>query len=75
MKRKEFALKKIYLEDFINVLIDIYERGADYVDLIGYPNSERDRIDLIVTEEYMRKDEEEENKGLTMDKLNDLLDG
>lgn len=73
MKKKEVILQKIWLDDFISTLIDIYERGADYIDIVGCPDGKQDTIELIVRQEYIREDEEDGN--LTKEKLNDLLNG
>jgi hypothetical protein len=77
MKTKNgIILKKIYLEEFIDVLIDIYDSGADYIDMICIPEGNQHMITLEVKEEYMftedREEEEEDNK-LTDEELNQLI--
>jgi hypothetical protein len=77
MKTKNgIILKKIYLEEFIDVLIDIYDSGADYIDMICIPEGSQHMITLEVKEEYMytedREEEEEDNK-LTDEELNQLI--
>lgn len=55
---KEVKLKKIPLHLFIETLISIYERGAEYIDIIGVPDKEQDSITIVVRSEYMTLDEE-----------------
>lgn len=49
----EFKLSKIYLKDFINVLIDIYYEGADYIDIVGCPDDEQDLVKIEIKKEYL----------------------
>ena len=71
MEAKKTMVEKIYLEDFISTLIEIYDRGVDYIDLSRVHGKVRDRIDIIVKDEYFRTIPEQ----MTVDKLNALLDG
>jgi hypothetical protein len=44
---------KLPLGDFIRTLVDLYERGVDYVDLVGESDAMQDFIEIHFTEEYM----------------------
>ena len=44
------VIKKVPLEELLDVLNDLYEKGVDYVDLIT--KEDENRISLIFTEEY-----------------------
>lgn len=73
---KQLIIKKILLKAFLEVLNDIYESGADFVDLIGTPDEHEDAIGISVPEEYMNtgeQKEEEENSSLTDDDINQLI--
>jgi hypothetical protein len=59
-KNNEVRLKKIPLFIFLEALTDIYNRGVDYVDIIGVPGEEQDSIGISVKEEYFSNSEEEE---------------
>ena len=62
-------IAKIPLEDFINILIDIYEKGADFVDLLGKTDENDEGIDILrieVKREYLR------DGSLTDDDIQDL---
>ena len=47
------TLKKIPLEAFIQMLVELYDKGADYIDIIGKPDEEQDVISIIVKFEYI----------------------
>jgi hypothetical protein len=66
---KEVKLQKIPLEAFIEALVQLYENGANFVDIIGIPDVDQDIIGLAVKNEYLvdleeddDDDEEEEYK-------------
>ena len=76
MKTKEgVILKKIYLEEFIDILIDIYDSGADYINMICMPEGNQHMITLEVKEEYMFTEDRggEEGNKLTDEELNQLI--
>ena len=50
---KMVELRKIPLAGFIDLLQELYEKGADYVDIIGKPNTQQDIISVVVKEEYV----------------------
>lgn len=58
---KKVRLKKIPLGVFIQSLMDIYNMGVNYVDLIGVPGEQQDTIGIAFSDEYLNKEEEEEN--------------
>ena len=75
-RNNEVRLKKIPLRMFLEALTDIYERGVDYVDIIGVPGEEQDSIGISVKEEYFAKevdDDEEEDSPLSDSDLNQLI--
>lgn len=71
-------LRKIPLEIFIDVLMDIYEQGVDYVDIVGVPDEIQDTIGVLFTEEYvseeardMFKDNEDKQKNIDVNLSDD----
>jgi len=56
----EVRLNKIPLKLFIDTLMDVYNSGADFIDLLGKPDIEQDSIGVIVRLEYMNSEETEE---------------
>lgn len=50
------VLRKIPLEIFIDVLLEIYEQGVDFVDIIGVPDEIQDTIGVTFSQEYISPD-------------------
>lgn len=69
MRGKSFKLRKIPLLELIDILSQTYDRGADYVDIIGVPDNKGDIIQIQVLKEYMMKEDEE----LDVNKFKELL--
>jgi len=61
------------LEEFINALIQMYNMGAEYVDLVITPGRLQDRIGIIAKEEYMVDPKEHQEKELTDEDIDELL--
>ncbi len=59
-------LRKIPLGPFIEILTDLFENGADFIDLSGEENNEgeapRDTLKITVKPEYLSPDIEEEEE-------------
>lgn len=59
-------LRKIPLGPFIEILTDLFESGADFIDLSGSENTDgetpRDSIKITVKPEYLSNEEEEEEE-------------
>jgi hypothetical protein len=57
-------LRKIPLEMLLNILQDLYDGGADYVDISGDNNvdgEQRDTIKFIVKPEYLSEFDEDDD--------------
>ena len=58
-------LRKIPLGPFIEILTDLYENGADFIDLAGEENNNgetpRDSLKITVKPEYLSPDIDEED--------------
>ena len=50
------TLIKIPLEGFIDILMTLYNKGADFIDIIGTPNEIQDTMSVIVRTEYVNPD-------------------
>lgn len=55
-EKKQVILRKIPLEIFINVLVDLYDQGVDYVDIVGIPDEIQDTIGVVFEKEYMTEE-------------------
>ena len=80
------AIRKIPLEGLIQILQDLFETGADYIDISGEQHDKEegivDVIKIAVKPEYMSDDEndieieidmEGERPSLSEDDINDLI--
>lgn len=59
---KEVVLRKIPLKLIIEILTDLWDRGADYVDIIGIPNEVQDNIAIAALDEYFTKGDDDESR-------------
>jgi hypothetical protein len=61
----------------MEILSELYNDGADFIDISGMPDEDQDVISIFVREEYMNQDEEEYdeeyNGDLSDDDLNQLI--
>lgn len=70
-------LNKIPLAQFINILEDIYNSGANFVDIVGFPDADsddlKDVIKLVIKPEYLadEDDDDEETEDITEYIMND----
>ena len=58
MKNKKFVIRKVPLNKFLTLLGNLYNDGADYVDLHGEINEEtlEDNVTVAVPLEYMSEE-------------------
>ena len=84
MENREVKIERIPLNTLIDTLVDLYNKGIDYVDIVGVPGIEFDRMGIAFTKDYMT-DQGKENFGeldldleilsskLTDEDLNELI--
>ena len=53
MANKEIRIQKIPLNKLIETLVDLYNKGIDYIDISGIPGEEFDKMALSFTSDYM----------------------
>ena len=76
-QNNKVVLRKIPLEIFIDVLMDIYEQGVDFVDIVGTNDEIQDTIGVMFTKEYVSEeakqffDEDEESKNIDVNLSDD----
>jgi hypothetical protein len=84
MPNNEVVLKKIPLRVLLDILQDAWDKGANYIDIIGNPDETQDSIAIAIHKEYMTESfedefeidvelEDEEDRDLTDDELNQLI--
>jgi len=67
MENREVKIEKIPLNTLIDTLVDLYNRGIDYVDTVGVPGIEFDRMGIAFTRDYMTEQGKENFEGLDLD--------
>jgi len=60
MEKKEVRLRKIPLQAFLDALINIYNSGVDYIDIVGAPDEIQDTIGIMFSDEYFSKEERDD---------------
>lgn len=70
--KKTAVFRKIPVETLLDILHEVYEQGADFVDIVGYIEEEQDTIGIYVYPEYMNT-ETDETPPLTDDTLDSLI--
>lgn len=53
MGNREVRIQKIPLDKLIDTLVDLYNKGVDYIDIAGIPGAEFDRMAIAFTRDYM----------------------
>jgi hypothetical protein len=56
MENREVKIQKIPLDRLIETLVDLYNKGIDYVDIAGVPGIDQDRMAIVFTKEYMTEE-------------------
>ena len=56
MNNDNIFLRKIPLDKFIEVLVEMYNHGVDYVDIGGVPGEEQDKVAISFIKDYMTED-------------------
>lgn len=54
--QNQVILKKIPVDKLIDLLIKMYNKGVDYVDISGVLGKEQDKIAITFTKDYITKD-------------------
>lgn len=55
MESNKMKIKKIPLEEFISILVELYDKGANFVDISGKSVGNQDMIQIGVLEDYMEE--------------------
>lgn len=84
MENREVKIQKIPLDRLIDTLVELYNKGIDYVDIHGVPGEDFDKMAIVFTRDYMTEEGKHNFEGddldveikpdkLTDDDLNILL--
>lgn len=69
-----FRINKVPLEEFISLLTDFYDKGVDFIDIVGgeiEQSGETNEMDIVIFPEYYRK--EQVNEKLNEEDIERLL--
>lgn len=68
------TIEKVPLKSLIALLTNIYEKGVDYVDIIGTKKANKKyAMGVSFTKEYMSKGADASEDSMTIKDLNDLV--
>ena len=67
MENREVKIERIPLDKLIDTLVDLYNKGIDYIDVVGVPGVEFDRMGIAFTKEYMTEQGKENFGELDVD--------
>ena len=87
MENKTITIKKIPLTNFIDILVDLFNHGVDFIDIEGAQGDNRDYMAVTFNQDYMSKEsveyfddvpntiteEDITNHKLSDEDLNDLI--
>lgn len=75
----EMKLTKIPLGKFVTILNSLYEKGVEYIDIIGIMDEEEDYVGISIIREYLSKELREKFDSLAeedefLDNINNAFD-
>ncbi len=78
---KQIRLRKIPLDEFIDTLLELYNDGVDYIDIVGNLGDKIDTVGIFIEDTYINSRNKKEGKSpvilkkkpLTDDDINQLL--
>lgn len=56
MENNQVKIRKIHLQTFMDVLADLFDKGVDYIDIIGVINDDQDSIAISFCKDYMAEE-------------------
>jgi len=56
MENNTVTIQKIPLNNFIDVLIDLYNRGVDFIDIVGTQGKDKDYMGITFSRDYMSEE-------------------
>lgn len=71
MKQKQVKLRKIHLDTLMKLLVELYDKGVDYIDIIGTVDKVQDSIGISFCSEYMNEDMKENFDNIPSKEIDD----
>lgn len=60
MENNNICIKKIPLDTLIDVLVDLFDKGVDFIDILGAQGEDKDYMAISFSKEYMCEESKEE---------------
>lgn len=73
MDKGQIILRKIPVDKLINLLVEMYNRGVDYIDISGVQEEEQDKMAISFTEDYLTEEAKKEFEAIDPIDLSDEL--
>lgn len=52
----QVRIRKVHLQTLLDILSDLFDKGVDYVDIIGTLDDEQDSLGISFSKEYMAEE-------------------
>ncbi len=52
----QITIKKVHLQTLLDILADLFDRGVDYVDVIGTVDNEENYLGISFSKDYMSEE-------------------
>lgn len=59
MENRGINIRMIPIDELINTLVELYNIGVDYIDIVGIPGEKQDNMAISFTAEYMSEEAKE----------------
>lgn len=69
MENNEVNIQKVDLDDLINILVDLYDRGVDYIDITGISGEEKSYMSISFNKSYMTEEAVDDFDSIPQDDL------
>lgn len=75
MENNHVTIRKVHLDTFIEILMELYNKGVDYIDISGVQDGDEDKMAISFTADYMMEGAEENFKDVPLEgiDINELL--
>lgn len=71
--KDQIRLHKIPLGPFLDALLELYNEGLDYIDIVGTPDDNQDTIGIMFTQDYMSSEMKDRYKDIAEDVVDNLM--
>lgn len=68
------TLRKVPVDKLIDLLVELYNRGVDYIDISGIPDEEQDKMAISFTKDYMTEEGKKNFEDSPLDITDEFFD-